>query len=161
MSSCEVPIILVRFQWNLDLLDSFSKNTQIPNFMKIHPVGAELFHADGHMDRRMDGRAKVKVTFHNFANAHTQTTEHQRITHLTNATPLGMPVSLSFKRFFCTICPYFPNSMSRYCSVMLLHQHKTKLLQEDIHNQIQNNILNSVNRSNVHYQALKCQVIID
>jgi len=24
----------------------FSKNTQISNFMKIRPVGAELFHAD-------------------------------------------------------------------------------------------------------------------
>jgi len=27
--------------------DKFSKNTQIQNFMKILPVGAELFHADG------------------------------------------------------------------------------------------------------------------
>jgi hypothetical protein len=27
--------------------DSFSKNTQISNFMKIRPVEAELFHADG------------------------------------------------------------------------------------------------------------------
>jgi hypothetical protein len=27
-------------------LDRFSKNTQIPNFMKIRPVGSDLFHAD-------------------------------------------------------------------------------------------------------------------
>jgi len=26
--------------------DSFSKNTQIPNFVQILPVGAELFHAE-------------------------------------------------------------------------------------------------------------------
>jgi hypothetical protein len=26
----------------------FSKNNQISNFIKISPVGAELFHADGH-----------------------------------------------------------------------------------------------------------------
>jgi len=25
----------------------FAKNTQIPDFMKIRPVGAKLFHADG------------------------------------------------------------------------------------------------------------------
>ena len=29
----------------------FRKNPQIPNFMKIRPVGAELFHADGWTDR--------------------------------------------------------------------------------------------------------------
>ena len=29
----------------------FSKNTQISNFMKIPPVGAELFLADGQKDR--------------------------------------------------------------------------------------------------------------
>ena len=29
----------------------FSKNAQISNFMKIQPVGAELFDADGQTDR--------------------------------------------------------------------------------------------------------------
>jgi hypothetical protein len=49
-SSCKVPVLLVRFQWNFDFLDRFSKNHQIPNSMKIRPVGAE-FHADGQTDR--------------------------------------------------------------------------------------------------------------
>jgi hypothetical protein len=31
-------------------LDIFSGNTQISNFIKIRPVGAELFHADGRTD---------------------------------------------------------------------------------------------------------------
>ena len=32
-------------------LDRFSKNTQISNFVKIGPVGAELFHTDGQTDK--------------------------------------------------------------------------------------------------------------
>jgi len=31
-------------------LIDFLKKSQISNIMKIHPVGAELFHADGQMD---------------------------------------------------------------------------------------------------------------
>jgi len=30
----------------------FKKNTKISNFMKIHPVGPELFHADGQISWR-------------------------------------------------------------------------------------------------------------
>ena len=30
----------------LEFQDKFLKNTQIPNFMKIHSVGPELFHVD-------------------------------------------------------------------------------------------------------------------
>jgi hypothetical protein len=30
-----------------NFLDSMSKNNEISNFMKILPVGADLFHADG------------------------------------------------------------------------------------------------------------------
>jgi hypothetical protein len=45
-SSCRVPIILVRFQRNLNFIDRFSKNAQILNFTKLCIMGAELFHAD-------------------------------------------------------------------------------------------------------------------
>jgi len=36
--------------------------------MKIRPVGAELFHTDGRMDRRTD-MTKLIAVFRNFANA--------------------------------------------------------------------------------------------
>ena len=34
--------ILVIFSWNLNFLDSFSKNIQMSNFMKIRQVGARI-----------------------------------------------------------------------------------------------------------------------
>ena len=41
-----------------------SKNTQIQNFMKIRPIGADFFHADGWTDM-----TKLIVAFRDFANA--------------------------------------------------------------------------------------------
>jgi len=34
----------------LNFLNRYLKNPQISNFIKIHPVGAQLFHADGWTD---------------------------------------------------------------------------------------------------------------
>jgi hypothetical protein len=48
------------FKGNFDFLDRFSKNTQILNFMKIRPLGAELFHSD---------MTEIIVAFSHFANA--------------------------------------------------------------------------------------------
>ena len=46
------------------VLDRFSKKSQTSNFIKILPVGAELFHADEQTDM-----TKLIAAFRNFANA--------------------------------------------------------------------------------------------
>ena len=45
-------------------LSPVSKITQISKFVKVHAVGAELFHADGPSDM-----TKLTVTLRNFASA--------------------------------------------------------------------------------------------
>jgi len=37
----------------VEFFDRLSANTQISNFMKIHPMGAEFFHAGGWTDKQM------------------------------------------------------------------------------------------------------------
>jgi hypothetical protein len=64
MSSCTVPVIHVRFQWNLYLRIIFSKNTQVSNFKKTFPLGAQLFRADGQTDM-----TKLTVAFRYFSKA--------------------------------------------------------------------------------------------
>ena len=53
-SKCKVPIILFRFELNLNFQDKVLKNTQISNLMKVPSVGTELSHVDGRMEGRMD-----------------------------------------------------------------------------------------------------------
>ena len=64
-SSSKVPVILVRLKENLNYLERLSKNTQISNFIKIRPMGVQLFHAK----ERTDRYEKLIVVFRNFANA--------------------------------------------------------------------------------------------
>jgi hypothetical protein len=54
---------------NLNILDRFSKTTQISNPTKIFPVEPELFHADGRTDGQT-AMTKQIATYLNFANAH-------------------------------------------------------------------------------------------
>ena len=49
---------------SLYFLNTFSKSSQIPNFVKIRPVGTELFHADGETDM-----TNLTVAILNSANA--------------------------------------------------------------------------------------------
>jgi len=65
---CQVSVIIDIFLSKFNLLERFFKNTEISNFMKIRPVGARLFHADGRTDRQT-GKTKLTVPFSNFSKA--------------------------------------------------------------------------------------------
>ena len=52
--------------FNEIFFDRFSKNTRISNFMKIRPMGAELFHADGQTNRRTDKHDEDDSCFSEF-----------------------------------------------------------------------------------------------
>ena len=62
LSSSNEPVNLVRFFWNFNFLYTFPKNTHLSNFMKIRPVGADVFHAnkrtEGQTDRRDDSNSR-------------------------------------------------------------------------------------------------------
>jgi hypothetical protein len=45
----------------------FEKNSQIWNFMKIRPVGAELLHAEGQTDGKTDRHDEVNSRFSQFS----------------------------------------------------------------------------------------------
>ena len=59
------PLFLYDFNDTWIFSTDFRKNPQISNFMKIRPLGAELFHADG----RTDTTKLLIVAFRNFGYA--------------------------------------------------------------------------------------------
>jgi hypothetical protein len=69
------PKEYIQYLIKLVYLDRFSKNIQMSIFLKIHPLGVELFH----VDRRKDGQtdmAKLIFAFGNFTNAPDKAMEH-------------------------------------------------------------------------------------
>jgi hypothetical protein len=69
----------------VNILNRFSKHTQISNFMQILPVGAESFEAGGRTGGRADRRTdrqtdmeKLIVAFRNFANV---SKKSERVVH--------------------------------------------------------------------------------
>jgi len=55
--------ILMKLEFSLHI---FKKNIQISNFMKIHPGGAEVFHADRWVDGQTDGHDEANSYFSQF-----------------------------------------------------------------------------------------------
>jgi len=58
-SQSVVPTILSDFNQTWIFATRFSKNTQLPNFVKIRPLGNELFRADKRTGRHDDGSSSV------------------------------------------------------------------------------------------------------
>ena len=49
-SSCKVLVTLVRFSWNWNIFWYILEMYSVSSFMKIRPVGAELFYTVGHYE---------------------------------------------------------------------------------------------------------------
>ena len=45
----------------LKFFDRFSKNTHVSTFMKVLPVAAELFHADGQTDKHDEANSRLSL----------------------------------------------------------------------------------------------------
>jgi hypothetical protein len=62
----------------LEFLHIFRKNSEIFNFKKVCPVGAELFHEARQTDRQMERHMmKHIVALRNFAKAHKRNSHHR------------------------------------------------------------------------------------
>jgi hypothetical protein len=73
-------MLSIRYSYRILMKLEFSRQifeeTQISSFIKIHPLGVELFHADGRTTI-----TKLTVAFRNFANAikHSNDLNHTRL----------------------------------------------------------------------------------
>ena len=52
------PLFSSNFNETLIFSRDFQKNPQISNLIKIRPLGAELFHADGQTDRHDEAKSR-------------------------------------------------------------------------------------------------------
>ena len=63
--SCKLPFNLVRLKWNFYLLDKFSKNTEISNFMKIQCDPSCSMRTVGWMDGQTDRQRETEIDIDN------------------------------------------------------------------------------------------------
>ena len=99
---CKALIILVIFEWNLDFVDSFSKNIQISNFVKICQWEPSCSHAERQTDTRTD-MIELIVAFHNFLNA-PEEDERQFEIYLLQCSPTKLHTTLPVNNWDTTKC---------------------------------------------------------
>ena len=73
-SSCEVPVVVLRFYWHLSFIDIFSKNTQVSNLMKSHTCRNRVVPC-GQRDRQTD-ITKLIAVFRNLKIPPDNSTRH-------------------------------------------------------------------------------------
>ena len=79
-TSCQEPVILVGFEWDLNLLERVQKNSELSSFMEFRAVGARVVPCE-----RTDGRTNMKkltVVFRILTNV------TKSISHIPYHTPL-------------------------------------------------------------------------
>ena len=106
-SWCKVPVILVRFSWDVNFIARFSKTLNISNSMKIRREEAGLFHADGQTQSRTDGQTDR----HNEADSRFSQWLRTRLKRVYEVTRLYFFINFKFgpvykyvkKILFCTV----------------------------------------------------------
>jgi len=68
----------IRFELKSIFLDIFSKKPQISNFIKICPVGAELFHAERRTDRNDEANSRLSQILGTRLNTQRGVTQHNQ-----------------------------------------------------------------------------------
>jgi hypothetical protein len=68
-SSCEVPVFIVIFYWNLNFPAKISKNYQMSNFFENRVIGSRLF-SNRRTDGRTDGQTDREAYRHDEPNSH-------------------------------------------------------------------------------------------
>jgi hypothetical protein len=101
-SLCKWLIILVIFEWNLNFFESFSKNIQISNFIKIYQWVPSCSNADRRTDIRTDVM-KLIVAFHNFVNASEDDGSQFEI-YLLHCCPTKLHTTLAVNNWDSTKC---------------------------------------------------------
>ena len=121
------PLFLSDFNETWIFSTDFWRNTKKSYFVETHPVGAELFHADGQTDKM-----KLIVAFHNFADTPKNVTQCFMIYSLSSLLSLRIKAGYKFQTSY-----YFTG-----VTFFILTVHKILLYLADFVYKYQSNITN-------------------